>query len=118
MKTEIREIYKCDHCNKLYQVKRFAIAHEEICSSNPDNRRPCFECSNLCKKKVDIYYDMPWGSEAARSLAVLYCKENKTYLYPPKVEIRGNAFDLGDHLNEPMPKSCDKVNHEFPIDFD
>lgn len=31
MITETKEICKCEYCRKLYQLKRFAEGHEEVC---------------------------------------------------------------------------------------
>jgi len=52
MKTEYKEIYKCDYCNKLYQIKSYAIKHEKICQKNPINYRPCLSCEYLIKKTI------------------------------------------------------------------
>lgn len=100
MKIETREIYKCDHCNKLYQRKHACEKHEIMCSKNPDNFRACFGCKHLTKVEVPIqgYY---WEYEAN----VLYCSKLEKYLHPPKVEHKGNALDFG-RLNEPMPREC------------
>jgi ATP-binding cassette subfamily D (ALD) protein 3 len=63
MKVEIKEIYKCDFCNKLYQVKRFAEYHEKGCSKNPENERPCFNCHNMEKRETEITGNYYNGSE-------------------------------------------------------
>lgn len=106
MKTEILEVYKCDHCNKLYQKKHFAEKHEKVCVLNPDNKRACDECIHLTKKDQNICYDHFDGGETHRTLSLLYCPKIDSFLYPPKVEQKKNFFDLGDELNHPMPKEC------------
>ena len=63
MITEVKEIYKCEYCRKIYQVKRFAEAHEVVCKKNPDNNRACFGCEFLEKKEKTLYEDHPMGGE-------------------------------------------------------
>ena len=110
MKTEIKEVYKCEYCNKLYQRKHAAIQHENGCSKNPNNKRACIvdgiACDHLIKKRVWHYFDTPFG-EDKQQVDLLYCGHKKIFMYPPKVEAKKNWFELGDELNEPMPKECD-----------
>jgi hypothetical protein len=110
MKVEVKEIYKCDHCNKLYQVKGAAERHERACHRNPDNERACFGCDNLEKKETSIGMMTPYG-EINKPVNCLYCKIKYVFLYPPKVEHKGNAFDLGE-FNEPMPKVCESYSRQ------
>jgi len=60
MKSEFKEIYKCDHCNKLYQRKHACIKHEIACHKNPENHRVCFGCMHLCKKKKKLLMTVQW----------------------------------------------------------
>jgi hypothetical protein len=117
MKVEIKEIYKCDFCNKLYQVKRFAEYHEKGCSKNPENERPCFNCHNMEKRETEITGNYYNGSEWERKVDLFYCKAKNIFLHTPKNELKGNAFELGDDLNEPMPKLCN-VYKEQSFDLD
>lgn len=114
MKTEIREIYKCDFCKKVYQIKRFAIYHESICGKNPNNHRPCHSCTHLIKKEVLIYSGMdnyndgePWNQKKD----FLFCNKKQIFLYTPKSEVKGNFKHIDEHgnnfENHPMPKICD-----------
>lgn len=116
MKTETKEIYKCDHCNKLYQIKRYAIAHENACKLNPKNKRPCFACNNLTKKVTIRYYD-DYGGENSKAVTVLFCKAKNIFLYPPSVESKKNWFELGDESNSPMPKLCEDQGTEQTDDL-
>ena len=108
MITETKEVYKCEHCRKLYQIKRFAEAHEKSCNKNPDNFRACHSCIHLVKKPITIQYDENGYGTDERTVDILYCPVIGTYLYPPKVEHKDNAFELGDELNSPMPKECEE----------
>lgn len=118
MIIETKEIYKCEHCRRLYQLKRFAEAHEKSCRKNPDNFRACHSCSHIVKKDIMIYEDTFQG-EMERHLSLLYCPIKEMYIYPPSVEHKGTSFDLGDEgLNNPMPKECDKQdNYNDPINW-
>ena len=109
MKTEIKEIYKCEFCNKLYQRKHACLAHELICYKNPSYIRACHSCVIL--DKVDAIrwsgYTDEFGNECEEKVSVLYCHKRDTYIYPPSVTAKGNAFDLGDKTNIEMPKICE-----------
>ena len=106
MTTEIKEIYKCDFCNKLYQIKRFAMQHEKICFKNPKNDRPCFGCIFLGKKNVDVYEYEYDGSDFKRVYSLFFCKKKEVFLHTPKNEIKENVIDIGEY-NLPMPKECE-----------
>lgn len=109
MKTEIREIYKCDYCNKLYQIKRYCIKHEQRCKMNPENDRPCFGCKYLVNKEVDIDY----GYHDTIKANLLYCEKIKRHLYPPQVEHKGNQIEIDE--NDPMPKKCGFFDNGFGL---
>ena len=101
-------LYKCDYCGKEYKREKNCIKHEDRCSSNPVNDRACFYCESIEKTKVNIYID---EYETTEKRETLYCKEVKTFLYPPSVEHKGNAYlqeDIGDGdvENNPMPTKC------------
>lgn len=103
-------LYKCDFCGKEYKRKHACITHEERCGSNPKNDRACFNCDNIHKTKVSIYFENGYG-EWEEDREILYCDEVKTFLYPPSVERKGNSFlqeDIndGEIENNPMPKEC------------
>ena len=112
MKSQIKEIYKCDHCNKLYQIKNRCAYHELICYKNPANNRACFGCNHLIKKSETIYYDTVYG-ESERKVDLLYCTKLNHYLYPPKIEHKGKWYDTSDIENKAMPKECEHFSNEF-----
>lgn len=84
--------------------------HEIACKKNPNNWRVCFECIHIKKQKVSIYEDTYIG-EVETVVELLYCSKIDSFLYPPSVERKGNAFELGDDLNEPMRKECEHLKH-------
>lgn len=106
MRTETKEIYKCDFCNKLYQRKAAAIKHELMCSKNPDNDRPCFHCLNLDKKDAEKERGFEYGSGCPTYVSLLHCKAKEIFLYPPKVGFKKNVIEI-EECNEAMPKECE-----------
>jgi len=113
MKTETREVYKCDYCNKMYQRKHSAIYHESICGKNPANHRPCHMCVHICKKETFIYSgsDNYYNSEPINAkVEFLFCNAKQIFLYTPKNEARGNYKHIDENgnnfENNPMPKTC------------
>jgi hypothetical protein len=108
MKTEIKEVYKCDYCNKLYQMKYHCHNHELSCKKRPDYFRPCHNCQVLGKVRATIWagYGDEYGNECTRNVDVLYCEKRDCFIYPPSVAVKGNAFKM-DKLNIEMPKECE-----------
>ena len=112
MITETREVYKCEHCRKMYQKKHFCEKHEPRCNENPVNDRPCFSCKHLEKVEtlaIGFHYD---GSDYEYKANVLRCSLKDTCLIPPIANHRGNHLDLIED-NEDMPLTCDKQQRLF-----
>lgn len=108
MQTETREIYKCDHCRKVYQMKHACIAHEPKCKKNPDNKMKCHEgCRFLEKKEVKFSYDA-WDGEHESKMEILFCTAKKEGVYPYWVNGLNEDDIHEDIKNNPMPKECDK----------
>jgi len=106
MIIETKEVYKCEHCRKLYQIKTACEKHEFKCLKNPDNFRICHGCDHLEVQERAYYYDTFHG-EDSRNVKVFYCSKVDTLLYPIRIELGDNgAFDFGDILNKPMKKEC------------
>jgi hypothetical protein len=104
MKTLTRA-YKCEFCKKLYTTAGYCKQHEISCKRNPANYRICLHCEHLEKVSYTIYHD-GWNGETEEIIKILHCETLDIYLYPPSVEHKGNALDLGDDINEPMRKEC------------
>lgn len=108
MEIKTIEVYICDHCRKLYQLKRFAIQHEPKCKSNPDNKQICLEgCIYLTKKEIKYFYDHYDGSHESEK-EILYCEKYKKGVHP--YWINGLlSEDIEDEIeNDIMPKECDE----------
>ena len=112
MLIQTKEIYKCEHCNKLYQIKRFCESHELSCNKNPANQRACFRCVHLGKKNHTLYNDHPMGGETTRVVSLLHCKHFGNFLYPPKVEHKKNYHETDEIENSPMPMVCNGFTQE------
>lgn len=105
MKTKLKEVYYCEYCKKHGLSKYQMNYHESICSKNPENFRPCFNCIYLDKNETTITFDSYLGGvETKRNL--LYCNKKEIFLYTPKNEAKGNQYELEDG-NYPMPKECE-----------
>lgn len=108
MKTEIREIYKCDHCRKLYQRKKACLDHEKKCSKNPENTAICFGCFWLEKTNLTEYYDTGHG-EQSREVNVFFCKKIESALFPVTMD-PNKRIEFGYIDNQVMKKECEFLN--------
>lgn len=113
-----KELYYCDHCNKMYQRKHAAIKHEKYCNKNPENKRACFNCQYLEMKVFDFYYDSYAGEEITK-VEAFYCGKVDKAVYPPKVErsFKG-PYEFGDLENVKMPKECKLQKQYLQLDVD
>jgi len=107
MKTKKITGYFCDHCNKLYQRKHFAIKHEERCFKNPANNRPCLDCKHCNYEDATIYEDL-YDRQVEKTYKVFYCEKKEHYLIPPIARQKHglNVFDFDDVENIDMPTKC------------
>ena len=107
---------KCDFCSKLYQLERFAIAHEIKCKKNPANKRVCFECE-FCEKEDTTHFWESNGEYGYREhhdkISILKCSKLNIFVYPPKVEHSESGNYLTENIgdgeieNVPMKKECE-----------
>lgn len=113
MITETREVYKCEHCRKLYQIKSACERHEPKCPKNPDNFKICHGCEFLEKIEVEVNFQDHNGSDHFVKKKLLHCNKLNKFVYPLSVQNGWNGGylqeDIGDGEipNEPMPKECD-----------
>lgn len=111
MKTELRNVYSCDHCRKKYVHKGHAEKHEAQCQLNPANKRACIGCVHLesTTAVVGVTYDDDPETYSERK-KVLRCSLLGKFVYPPKAEhSKKGAYDMGDVPNEKMPIECEHV---------
>lgn len=113
MKALAKTVFYCEHCKKHYLAKHACINHEEICSRNPANQRPCFDCHHLIKTEARAYYQSCPEAPETITVEILYCKHMDLYLHPPKWEIRNRKWDIVEGENFPMPKQCKHQKNIF-----
>lgn len=94
MKTDVRTVYHCEHCNKISLSKGAMTLHEDKCKFNPLNRSYCIGCKHLDVK--DIEYDQrPEACEydeytpSVRPRRKFICDIDNKVMYHPKVRTFG-----------------------------
>ena len=116
---EVKRVFRCEHCNKLFQLQTACAYHEKICNKNSENFRPCHSCPSLTKRTVYHTHER-YGLETEHPLNLLFCKSKQHFLITPKTEIKGNQWDV-DEIVTPMPKQCDHYdkikNPDLDINF-
>jgi hypothetical protein len=114
MKTENREIYRCEHCAKVYLRKCFCEIHEQACPKNPSNHRACASCKHAGWKTQPLGARLYSG--ANRDVSAPFCVKKNVFLLPPKAEARGNKYKFDKYENIRMPVECDDMeNNELPF---
>lgn len=113
MKIHNKPTYKCDYCNKLYQIRAACEKHEVKCNSNPENFRACGDCK-FCEKVEEKFYIDMFDGEHETKVKVFKCTAKNIFIHPPKVErSEKGAYEFGDTQNIPMAKigECDVYVH-------
>ena len=115
MKTETREIYKCDHCRKVYQVKNACAIHEFNCTRNPKNIAACGGCVFMEERPTEYFYDTGYGESSAKSTK-FHCKKLDKDMYPYKAIRLGLLDKYPEQFEEQeqMPTTCE---HRDDINF-
>ena len=116
MRKEEITAYFCDHCNKLYKRKHAAIKHEQDCSKNPDNFRPCLDCVHCEQKNVGVFIE-GMGAYCTQKANVIFCTKLEKGLVRPQRQRTGFWYDLEDYENEPMPLECEFKANELETPF-
>ena len=53
MKTSLRKVYQCEHCNRNMISAGAMSRHEKFCRYNPQNRHKCFDtCRHLQRSRT------------------------------------------------------------------
>lgn len=114
MKTiENVTIYKCDFCKKELKRKHAMVNHEIICYHNPINKKACYGCAYLTKKKVFVSFEKHYNPEYGTDYVdeekeVFQCTKFGKLMFPWSIERKGlqNIWSTFED-QEAMPKSCD-----------
>lgn len=124
MKTDVRTVYHCEHCNKISLNKGAMTLHEDKCKRNPVNRPYCIGCKHLTVEDIE-YNDKPDKcdydefSPSVRPRRRFICDIDNKVMYHPKVrtfrkEKRELIFSISQ---KPMPnevEECDNFEDKIP----
>ena len=118
MKTNIREIYTCDYCNKHLFLRHAMENHEIKCVNNPLNFSACVGCINLTEIKVPYTY---YGSfdgypiEENREANGFYCNKLNQKMYPSKAKHKGLPDKYPETFEDQicMPSNCEHQSYGF-----
>ena len=120
MITEIREIYKCEHCRKIYQIERFCELHELKCIKNPINFMACIDCDHAVKKTMNYTKWIPClingEQESEAIIKAFWCNKKGHWIYPStRVLYPIIRDDIKDEIeNKPMPSECEFASYLMP----
>lgn len=124
MKTDVRTVYHCEHCNKISLNKGAMTLHDDKCKRNPVNRSYCIGCKHLTVEDIE-YNDKPDKcdydefSPSVRPRRRFICDIDNKVMYHPKVrtfrkEKRELIFSISQ---KPMPnevEECDNFEDKIP----
>lgn len=98
--------YQCSHCKKEYKLERFCIAHEVMCSKNPENHHACWGCKHLQKRTETYWFEYQFGmGDYSKDLDTFKCLAKDQELCTYKCSERHPA--ISEDGAELMPKECD-----------
>jgi len=108
-------IYRCEHCNKLYQIGSACIKHELKCDHNKENWTACTGCVFLKNTTKDLSYENDYGYEVIRQSNAFFCDAKNIGLYPPKAVHKDliNRFPNSFKGEERMPTECSLRDDDF-----
>lgn len=124
MKTDVRTVYHCEHCNKISLNKGAMTLHEDKCKRNPVNRSYCIGCKHLTVEDIE-YNDKPDECDydefapSVRPRRRFICDIDNKVMYHPKVRTfskkkRELIFSISQ---KPMPnevEECDNFEDKKP----
>lgn len=124
MKTDVRTVYHCAHCNKISLNKGAMTLHEDKCKRNPVNRSYCIGCKHLTVEDIE-YNDKPDECDydefapSVRPRRRFICDIDNKVMYHPKVRTfskkkRELIFSISQ---KPMPnevEECDNFEDKIP----
>lgn len=112
MKTEIKKVYYCEHCNKHMLSKGSMSRHERFCDQNPNNWHKCFKyCDHLIKTKELVPASEP---EESYYKTIFTCDALHKKIYSFKLEKKAPHLIEADM--ERMPLKCESYIHEDDYD--
>ena len=124
MKTDVRTVYHCEHCNKISLNKGAMTLHEDKCKRNPVNRSYCIGCKHLTVEDIE-YNDKPDKcdydefSPSVRPRRRFICDIDNKVMYHPKVrtfrkEKRELIFSISQKPMSNEVEECDNFEDKIP----
>lgn len=118
MKTDVRTVYHCEHCNKISLNKGAMTLHEDKCKRNPVNRSYCIGCKHLTVEDIE-YNDKPDECDydefapSVRPRRRFICDIDNKVMYHPKVRTfskkkRELIFSISQ---KPMPNEVEEFDN-------
>lgn len=115
-------IYKCDFCKKELKRKHAMVRHEERCSGNPVNQRPCLNCQHF--EMVAVEY-VKHGYDQFGKSKTGHCMLKDILMPHPKTEYSQSEDNIDYvYLNDKeteqvkMPKNCAEYKGFYSQDAD
>lgn len=90
VKKEVREIFRCEHCGKVYLIERYCVPHEDVCKKNPLNTHPCFDCKHCegSDEQVGCDYHPYMGEYDTKEIVPWFCSKLKQHMLTRRMAIR------------------------------
>lgn len=115
MKTKVRTVHQCDHCNRKMFVKSAMEKHEKWCSKNPANFTACSGCVFLKETTIEYtaFYHNPYGeTEVEKTAKSFKCEKLDKVLYPRIVQRKrlNTKYPETFEGQEPMPVNCEHMS--------
>lgn len=119
MKTDVRTVYHCEHCNKISLNKGAMTLHEDKCKRNPVNRSYCIGCKDIEYNDKPDECDYDEFAPSVRPRRRFICDIDNKVMYHPKVRTfskkkRELIFSISQ---KPMPnevEECDNFEDKIP----
>jgi hypothetical protein len=91
MKSSVRKVWQCEHCQKSGLSASAISVHEKYCRSNPANKHKCFEyCRYLLMEKRWLgHIEKTFTCEVTGEDLFSYKREYKARLYPGLKNTKG-----------------------------
>ena len=124
MRTDVRTVYHCEHCNKISLSKGAMTLHEDKCRRNPLNRACCIGCNHLIVEDIEYKDNLSECNSddfipSVRPYRRFICDIDNKVMYHPKIRtFSKEKRDLIIGISQkPMPNAhegCDNFEDRIP----
>jgi hypothetical protein len=104
MISELRKVYKCEHCGKRMLGAGAMGYHEKWCKKNPSNRHKCFALCSHLKRNIKV---IGFDGEDGQYRYEFICLKTGNMMYSYKLERKAlyGYFKIPKNLIR-MPLEC------------